>query len=173
MLSIKDIAAYIFFVFVLISCKKDTIERPVCTEKVNTDTVKPKIRFMFINRNGYKQDTTVERWLQSVNLQVKFYNPQTNSSNINQTAYNRNLPLYSLNDSIEHRRYLSLKGAQYAFEVRLFWYYHAGIQFSRELKFQTRNWPDACDTIKVERDTVIKFTYPEDTLPNTRFMRVK
>jgi hypothetical protein len=145
---------------------------PDCPPPV--DTVKPKISFVFVNRLGYKQDTNSTRWLQGVNLYSKFYNPQTNSSNLVQTAYNRNFydPVIRLGDSITHFKYNNLVGVQYAYEVRIFWYYHAGIMFAREMRFNTKNWPNACDTIEVVKDTIIKFVYPDDTLPNNRFVRI-
>jgi hypothetical protein len=153
-----------------LSCKKHKALVPDCPPP--TDTVKPKISFVFVNRLGYKQDTNSTRWFQFVNLYSKFYNPQSNSSNLVQTIYNRYNPLIPLIDSIIHIKNNNMVGAQYAYEIRLAWYYHAGIQFAREMRFNTKNWPNACDTIEVAKDTIIKFVYPDDTLPNNRFVRI-
>lgn len=169
----------IFIVTILLlsafACKKDIgfIPKPVVTP-VLPDTTKPRMYFVFVNRTGYKNDTTAVKWLQAVNLYNKFYNPKTNSSNLAQTIYNRNYSAfqYRLSDSIIHMGYVNLTGAQYAYEIRIHWYSSLGVQFGREIRFNTKNWPNACDTIEVARDTVIKFIYPQDTLPNNKFVRV-
>jgi hypothetical protein len=160
----------IWFSLIQISCKKDTM--PAEPEPIVIDTVKPKISFMFVNRLGYKADTNIVRWLQSVNLYCKFYNPVISKSNLYQIIYNRNYSIYPLKDSIELIKYNNLEGAQYAYEIKIGWFY-TDIQYYRELKFQTKNWPNACDTIEFSKDTIIKFVYPDDTVTNSRFIRVQ
>jgi hypothetical protein len=107
-------------------------------------------------------------------LYSKFYNPQSNSSNLVQTVYYRNFydSSYRLEGSINLIKNNNLVGAQYAYEIRIFWYYQARVAFKREMRFNTKNWPNACDTIEGAKDTIIKFVYPDDTIPNSRFVRI-
>ncbi len=155
----------------MVSCKKDTIEP--APEPVIKDTTSPRIHFIFVNRTGYKNDITGLKWLQSVNLYTKFYDPKTNMTNLYQTAHNRNYFAFPLKDSIHYRSYVSRKGSAYAYEIRIFWYTSLGIKFAREISFATKNWPAEAETITNPKDTVIKFIYPDDTLPNNRFVRFK
>lgn len=171
----KNIFIAITILLSIFACKKDVglLPKPR-VEPVKTDTTKPRIHFVFVNRSGYKNDTTNLKWFQAVNLYSKFFNPKTNVSNLVQTIYNRNYNAsqFRLSDSIIHMGYVNLTSAQYAYEIRIFWYTSLGVQFGREIRFNTKNWPNACDTIKVAKDTVIKFIYPQDTLPNNKFVRV-
>lgn len=156
----------------LVNCKRDISLEPIVLP-INTDTIKPKIRFEFVNRAGYKQDSTALMWFSAVDLYSKFYNPQSNISTLDHTIYNRNNLEPRLNDSLPFTKFNNMIGAQYAYQVRIFWSSSLGTQHAREIIFATKNWPNACDTFKVAKDTLIKFIYPDDTLPNNKFIRIQ
>jgi hypothetical protein len=162
----------LFCLLAMVSCKKDTILQPE-PEPIIKDITIPRIHFIFVNRTGYKNDSTGLKWLSSVNLYCKFYNPKTNTTNLYQTIYNRNDNDFRLSDSIYYRSYVSDKGSAYAFEISVLWRSSLGTQFGREIRFATKNWPNAAETITNPKDTIIKFIYPDDTLPNNRFVRFK
>ncbi len=168
---VLKLSLWVFITVLLAKCKKDTILQPEPPALV-VDTTKPRIRFVFVNRSGYKNDSTALKWFQSVNLHVRYYNPKTNITTLSQTAFNRNFYFFGLRDSINYLAHESLVGVDYAFEIRIFWFSSLGTQFGREIKFTTFNWPYSAETVTIPKDTTIKFIYPQDTLPNNKFVRV-
>ncbi|MBX3163609.1 MAG: hypothetical protein KF900_03955 [Bacteroidetes bacterium] len=163
------------FILFLLSCKKPKPDIPQPTP-INTDTIKPKISFVFVNRLGWKQDSNSVRWFSGVNFRGKFYNPETNKSNLRSAVYIRNYLTEEnrLKDSILLSQYISTKNAHYTLQVGLYWDYQYGTSnFAfKEMMCELPNYPNASDTIKVVRDTIIKFVYPDDTCSGRFNVRV-
>jgi hypothetical protein len=147
----------------------------------------PAIKFVFVNRVGFRNDSvgnsTNDTVLGGVCLESKYYNPQTNTSEISSTCYNRNFTSeisstrynrnfpsnnYPLSDSIVHRSgYPVYNGSAFAFEIELVWK-DKNLFTTKLLKFATQNWPNG-ETINTPKDTIIKFVWPDDTLPGSSF----
>jgi hypothetical protein len=90
-------------------------------------------------------------------------------SQIVSTCYNRNFQsnYFPLSDSILHREYPVYIGSSYAFEVELGWK-DQNLFSTKGFRFATQNWPNG-EYISVSKDTIIKFVWPDDTLPGSRF----
>jgi hypothetical protein len=159
------------FILLLSACSKDKAILP-CPEEPLTVS-QPKISFIFVNRNGFRNDSTGnfvnDTVLGAVCLESKYYNPNSNISQISSTCYNRNFPSnnFPLSDSIVHREYPIFVGSAFALEVELIWK-DKNLFTTKGFKYATINWPSG-EYITNAEDTVIKFVWPDDTMPGSRF----
>src|SRR5215216_2778662 len=86
----------------LVFCVKKQVPPPVPSPPPKTPTVK----FMFVNRFGFRNDSTKhginDTVFQGPCLDLKYYNKKTNKSTLVATCYNRNFPVNNnpLTDSI-------------------------------------------------------------------------
>lgn len=160
----------IFFIGSLLSCKRDTIVEPETECEIAPE---PKVTFMFVNRNGFRTDSVgngvVDTVLSGVCIESRFYNPATNISNLWSACYNRYFPTpnYPLTDSIIHETYPLNKGSKYAFEIELVW---KTTNFTpiKGYKFANSSWPNG-QLIVTTKDTIIKFIWPDDTMPGSGY----
>ena len=79
--------------FIFFACTKEK-GMPPSPSPVLDET--QTIKFIFVNRNGFRTDSTGnsinDTVLGGVCLESKYYNPTTNESMISSTCYNRNFP---------------------------------------------------------------------------------
>ncbi len=160
----------LILMFIFFACTKEK-GMPPSPSPVLDET--QTIKFIFVNRNGFRTDSTGnsinDTVLGGVCLESKYYNPTTNESKISSTCYNRNFPSsnFPLSDSIIHREYPVFIGSAYALEVELVWK-DKNLFTTKLFKFATQNWPNG-EYITTSKDTVIKFIWPDDTMPGSRF----
>jgi hypothetical protein len=129
----------------------------------------PKVSFVFVNRNGFRNDSTKHGYkdtvLAGVCLDLKYYKKNVDSTSLISTCYDRNFPAnnYPLSDSIVMKTFDSYVGNKYGFQIELVWKQPVTVPYTtRDIKYANLGWPSG-DTIKVARDTIIKFIWPKDT----------
>ncbi len=61
-------------------------------------------------------------------------------------------------------------GSKYKFEVEFVWKKASTFATIRNLKFRTKNYATG-DTVKAAKDLIIKFVWPDDTLPGSNFIK--
>lgn len=127
-----------------------------------------KISFVFVNRIGFRNDSTKhgvnDTVFQGPCLDGKYYNTKTNITTLSNTCYNRNFPEnnFPLKDSITFRAFESASGSKYGYQIELVWKCPTYPYTTKVLRYTTKNYI-AGDTVKIEKDTVIKFIWPIDT----------
>src|ERR1700740_3616474 len=161
---------YILIVFLTIAgCTKDKGIYP-CPDPAPIPPV-PTIKFVFVNRNGFRGDSVgngiIDTVLKGVCIDSKYYNPIENASYLTSTCNNRYALSHTLSDSITHASYNVYNSSLYAFQVELFWKRNVSPYSVRSVRYSTDYWPNG-DTILVAKDTVIKFVWPDDTMPGSR-----
>jgi len=156
---------------ILVSCKKDTI----ITQCPEPPLPKPTVKFMFVNRNGFRSDSVGnginDTLLSGVCIESRFYNPETNISNLWSACYNRNFPTnnYPLTDSILHETYPLNMGSKYAYEIEIVWK-KTNLATTKLLRYASSSWPNGA-LIITKTDTIIKFIWPNDTMPGSGFYK--
>ncbi len=159
-------------------CKKDTITKPIAEEpQVVVVPLQDSLKFLFVNKVGYKNDSIVfspgnTRYMAGVCLKTGYYNVKTNISNIINTCYSKNYPgnpLYILKDSMMQGSYPSYIGSYYNLQVELVWKNQA-TQTIKVLIYAQKQTP-INDTVKTTGNKLIKFVWPDDTLPNSNFKK--
>lgn len=168
----KNIFWLIIVSFLLTSCKKDTIILP---EPEPQPEPKTYTKFVFVNRNGWKADTTsvngVGVYLQAVLIDLSYYKKKENTSQINYAGYNRYYydPSNLLKDSIVKDVFENSVGDKYAYQIELVWKQTvlnnqpSQSYTNRVYRYNTKNYFNGSDTIKSKKDTIIKFIWPLDT----------
>jgi hypothetical protein len=156
----------IFLIPILwVSCKKDTIVTPPTSPGLPKEHF---VKFVFINKIGFRNDSTQhgtnDTVFQGPCLDLHFYDKVANITHVDNTCYNRNYPLieYAVTDSITFRSYKSSVDSRFAYQVELVWKYPVYPYTTKVLRYTTKGWPNG-DTIKIERDTLIKLIWPTDT----------
>ncbi len=157
----------------IISCKKDTIDN--VSEPLPQSPKPHKIKIVFVNRLGFKNDSVsygaTYRAFQGPCIDSKFYNKVENKSYLSNTCYNRNFPPdnFPTQDSVLFREFEYSNESLIAIQIELRWWLRYSADQSsvvglnaKILRYTSRFWPNG-DTIKVARDTVIKFIWPDDT----------
>ena len=153
-------------------CHKEKLVTPNNVEVTLTQV--PKISFVFVNRSGWKNDSvssgTKYIVFQGVCIDSKYYEKTSNETKLDYTCYNRNFPKnnFPLGDSTVFREYKLSAGSKYAMQLELRWWEYSYQDptykaLSRSLTYRTINWAGGI-TITNEKDTMIKFIWPDDTL---------
>jgi hypothetical protein len=168
----RPVSKLLVLLYIISSCCKDKASpQTPDPEPVKT----PMVKFVFVNRLGWKKDSVnygdTYRAFQGPILDSKFYDKKTNTSLLINTAYNRyHIPeIYATKDSITLSEHEVSEKCQFALEVQLRWWLRdsytrlpiPGLN-AKILTFATKNWPYG-DTIRVAKDTIIKFIWPLDT----------
>lgn len=155
------------------SCKKDTIILPT-PEPEPVISTEYKVTFVFVNRFGFRNDSTqhgiIDTMFQGPCLDSKYYDKAENVTHLAGTCYNRNFPAnnFPLTDSIIFKQYKSSVGSKFAYQIELGWK-NTNFATTKILKYTSLGWPNG-DTIKIAKDTLIKFIWPNDT-NSGRFVR--
>lgn len=134
---------------------------------------KPKIRFLFLNRIGFRNDSinkgSTYTLFRGPCIDTKFYSKEMNVTHLNYACYNRNFAQNSLPtaDSIAFSEFEYGNGSKFAMQVQMRWWkYNYGdpvpVNASKIITYTTKGWPKG-DTIKIAKDTIIKFIWPDDT----------
>lgn len=144
-------------------CAKKSIPVPPAEEPKSA-----KVKFMFVNRIGFRNDSTThgrnDTIFQAACLDLKYYDKKPNMSYLVGTCYNRNAisSNYPLVDSILFREYPINLGSKYKYQIELVWKNSFTWASTRVTKYNLKSYPNT-DTLKLERDTTIKFIWPDDT----------
>lgn len=145
-------------------CVKKQVPPPIPPPPPKT----PMVKFMFVNRIGFRNDSTRhginDTVFQGPCLDLKYYNIKTNKSNLVAICYNRNFPANNnpLTDSILLREYEVSPGCEYTYEIEMVWR-KTNLAATKVVKYNIKNYPDV-DTFLFARDTTIKFIWPDDTI---------
>ncbi len=146
------------------ACKKDTKTTP---PPAPVPTVPGKVKFVFVNRIGFRNDSTRhgvnDTVFQGPCLEVKFYDKKANYSYQANVCYNRNFASdnFPTTDSITFNyTFNSSVGCMYTYAIDLVWKCPAGR--TKVLQYSNINYQTG-DTIKTDQDVVIKFIWPNDT----------
>ncbi len=161
---IKKLVIFISLVC-LYSCTKD---KGIVPKPNVTETPAPVIKFVFVNRIGLKNDSVgngnIDTVFQSLCTKVKYYYKEKDLTNLNSTCYNRNYydQEFRLKDSIVIASYTLGINDKHAAEFQLYWKRNVNPYSVRNVNYATKKWPVG-DTVKILRDTIIKFIWPIDT----------
>jgi hypothetical protein len=174
--SMKKISAVIL-VCLFFSCKKDTIIKPQCPEPPIV-TKQDSLKFAFVNRIGYKNDSVNYaggnlKYFAGVCIKSGYHNINTNISNIINNCYSKNYPAnlpLNLTDSIVQGSYPSYVGSHYNLQIELVWK-DQNSSTVRDLIYVQKNTP-LNDTVISPGDKLIKFIYPNDTVPTSNFKKI-
>lgn len=126
------------------------------------------VKFVFVNRFGFKNDSTKhgqnDTVFQASCFDIKYYNRKTNISTLASACYNRNYmaTTYALTDSILINEFEVNPGCHYTFQIDLIWKRPMSPTTTKVLTYQNLKYPGK-DTLKFERDTIIKFVWPNDS----------
>ncbi len=155
---------------VTFACTKDKglMPDPVIN---GTDTTKPRINFVFVNRIGFRNDSTHhginDTVFVGISVDAKYYSKSKNMTYLTYRGYNRNEssdPLSQLSDSVifKEGKYAIQNGDKFGFKIGLKWINTIFPYTTRYLEYTTKNFSNGGDTIKISRDTIIKFIWPDD-----------
>lgn len=150
-----------------ISCKKDTIDLPEPPQEPLPAT-NYKISFIFVNKIGFRNDSTThgnnDTVFQGPCLDSKYYDKSSNMTHLDNTCYNRNYALnnFPTTDSIIFRVFESEVGDKFGFQVEMVWKRPVFPYTTKVLRYATLNFNNG-DTIKIAKDTIVKFIWPTDT----------
>lgn len=158
-------------IFFILSCVKKELPIKISDQP----NIKSKVSFVFINRIGFRSDSTRHGFndtvFQAVCLDLKYYDKTVNMSYLDAACFNRNFEStnYPLSDSVSlsfnnmpNRVYGASNGSKYQLMIDLVWKRPKHPFTSKALRFNNKRYPEF-DTIKFDRDTVIKFIWPDDT----------
>jgi len=154
--------------WVLISCKKDTINTPEPEPPIPVQPKDYRVSFVFVNKIGFRNDSTRhginDTVFQGPCLDLKFYDKKLNKTTLSNSCYNRNFPIDQLpvTDSILFRSIPSSLGNLYGYQIEMVWKCPTYPYTTKVLRYTTKNFVSG-DTIKVIKDTIIKFIWPIDT----------
>lgn len=126
--------------------------------------------FVFVNRIGFRNDSTRhglnDTVFQGPCIENKFYDRSEDKTFLGSVCYNRNFQTnnYPLTDSIVYKYQIKTVEVRdkYGYQIELIWKRPVWPYTTKVLRFNTKNY-DAGDTIKVAKDTTIKFIWPDDT----------
>ena len=149
------------------ACKKDTINQPEVEPIV---PVQPKISFVFVNRIGFRSDSARhginDTVFQGPCINGRYYDKQKNTTYVSNACYNRNFPANDLpvTDSITYvyNHDISI-GSKFGYQIELVWKCPTYPYTTKVLRYNTKSYFTGGDTIKFDRDTIIKFIWPKDT----------
>lgn len=159
------------------SCKKDTINKPdIPVEPLVLK--QDSIKFVFVNRIGYRNDSVNYgggnlKYFAGVCVKSGYHNIKTNISSIINNCYSKNYPgnfPLNLTDSIVQGSYPSYIGSDYNLQIELGWK-DQNLVTIRDLIYIQKKTP-INDTVKSTGDKLIKFIYPNDTLPTSNFKKI-
>jgi hypothetical protein len=162
----KTLSIFIVLICSFYACKKDTINTP---GPITPERVVHKVSFVFVNRIGFRNDSTHhginDTVFQGPCLDGLYYDKKKNVTTLSNTCYNRNFPTnnYPTADSIIFRNNDLAVGDKYAYQVEMIWKCPTYPYTTKVLRYNTKNYFTGSDTIKYDRDTVIKFIWPKDT----------
>jgi hypothetical protein len=170
MLKLNFIVFCIFCAFVF-SCKKDTI---IVEEPPDEPAYEPTITFVFVNRFGYKNDSTKhgvnDTVFSGIGIDGKYYTKSKNITNLTYSAFNRNYydPENRLSDSVTFLtgKHTIAVGDKYGYKISLKWVNTIFPYATKVLEYTTKNFNNGGDTIKTLKDTTIKFIWPNDSNSN-------
>jgi hypothetical protein len=151
----------------IMSCTKDKGKLPIPVVVIPPP---PKITLVVVNRFGYKNDSTKHGVNDTVfagfKLEGNYYFRQQNITNLSYSAFNRNYydPDNRLSDSITFTtgQHTITVNDKYAYKIGLKWVNTIFPYTTRYLEYATKNYGTG-DTIKIAKDTIIKFIWPNDS----------
>lgn len=168
---LKQVCIFILVLQFNCSCVKKQLPEPPLSPPAKTT----KVKFVFVNRIGYRNDSTRHGFndtvFQAVCLDLKYYDKIVNMSYLDAACFNRNFEStnYPLSDSVSlsfnnmpNRVYGASNGSKYQLMIDLVWKRPKHPFTTKALRFHNKRYPEF-DTIKFDRDTVIKFIWPDDT----------
>lgn len=147
------------------ACAKKVVPSPQPSPQ---PTKTPTVKFMFVNRIGFRNDSTKhganDTVFQGICLDLKYFDKKANVSHLDGICYNRNFPEnnYPLKDSIIMKEYEVSPGCKYSYEIELGWKQTNNFSTTKNIKYNLKSYPNV-DTLKFARDTIIKFIWPDDT----------
>lgn len=161
--------------FVWMSCSKDIGKKPIYSPE---PTPNPKVTFVFVNRFGYKNDSTKHGVNDTVfsgcGIDGKYYDNKSNTTYLSYSAFNRNYfdPQNRLSDSVVFTtgQYTLALQNKYGYQISLKWVNSIFPYATKVYEYTTKNFNGGGDTVKVLKDTVIKFIWPNDSNSN-KFIR--
>ena len=172
---------FILFIIVFYSCKKEPVTPVELDSSTSTFFVRQdSIYFVFVNKIGYRNDSINfgggnVKYFQGICLKSGYHNIKTNKSYIQSTCYNRNYlgdQKFNLKDSIIHSVYPSYINSDYDYEIQLGWQDKTpSSTIFRIRRYVQKNSP-LHDTIKTAGNKLIKFIWPNDTMPGSNFKKI-
>ncbi len=154
--------------WVLISCKKDTINTPEPEPPIPVQPKDYRVSFVFVNKIGFRNDSTRhginDTVFQGPCLDVKYYDKEKNYSSLFNVCYNRNYPenLFPLKDSLNLCSFNSSAGSLYGYQIEMVWKCPKVPYTTKILRYTNKNFISG-DAIKIKKDTIINFIWPIDT----------
>lgn len=127
------------------------------------------LTFVFVNRIGFRNDSTHhginDTVFQGPCLDGLYYNKKKNVTTLTNTCYNRNFAPnnFPTTDSIIFSSSVLALGDKYGYQVELVWKCPTYPYTTKVLRYNTKNYFTGNDTIKRDKDTIIKFIWPNDT----------
>ena len=147
------------------ACAKKVVPNP---QPYPQPTKTPTVKFMFVNRIGFRNDSTKhgvnDTVFQGPCVDLKYYDKKANMSYLDAICYNRNFEEnnYPLKDSILIREREINVGSKFTFQIDLIWKRPSAPNTTKVLSYNNKKYPGS-DTLKFARDTIIKFIWPDDT----------